>query len=116
MLPVTFNSNGTAYAGFRSKSMTAYKMLHILRFSQGASDVRYGLCCLGRWSQITAARRMNGVVNPQQAPTARKPRTHRQIDGEGGGAVTGLSGSMVGDPVSWTCESWFAVVEKSRCP
>lgn len=40
-----------------------------------------------------AARRMKGVVRPQQAPTIRKPRTHRQIDGFAGDC-TGLSESM----------------------
>ena len=41
--------------------MTAYKMLQILRLTHGASDVRYGRCCLGCWSRITAALRMKGV-------------------------------------------------------
>lgn len=38
---------------------------------------------------------MKGVVRPQQAPTARKLRTHRQIGGEAGATATGPSGSIV---------------------
>jgi hypothetical protein len=93
-LPVTLSKSGTAYAGFLSKSITVYKIPHILRFTQGASEVRYGLCCLGCWSRITAARLMKGVVRPQQAPTARKLMTHRQIGGEDGVIATGGSGSI----------------------
>lgn len=40
-----------------------------------------------------AARRMKGVVRPQQAPTIRKPRIQRKA--EGCGAGVGVSGSMV---------------------
>jgi hypothetical protein len=95
-LPVTLSKSGTAYAGFLSRSITAYRMPQIFRFTQGASDVRYGRCCLGCWSRITAARRMKGVVKPQHAPTAKKLRTHRQIGGEAGPIVAGPSGSIVG--------------------
>lgn len=37
---------------------------------------------------------MKGVVRPQQAPTARKLRTHRHIGGESGTTATGPSGSI----------------------
>lgn len=37
---------------------------------------------------------MKGVVRPQQAPTARKLRTHRQIGGEAGTTAAGPSGSI----------------------
>jgi len=37
---------------------------------------------------------MKGVVRPQQAPTAKKLSTHRQIGGEAGATVTGPSGSI----------------------
>jgi hypothetical protein len=40
-----------------------------------------------------AARRMNGVVRPQQAPTMRKPSIHRKTEGWGAGVV-GVSGSI----------------------
>lgn len=56
--------------------------------------MRYGLCCLGCLSRMTAARRMKGVVRPQHAPTAKKLRTHRQIGGEAGATATGPSGSI----------------------
>lgn len=38
---------------------------------------------------------MKGVVNPQQAPTMRNPITHRHIAGDGAGAASGESGSIV---------------------
>jgi len=41
-----------------------------------------------------AALRMKGVVSPQHAPTSRKPRIQRKIDGCGSFA-TGVSGSIV---------------------
>jgi hypothetical protein len=37
---------------------------------------------------------MKGVVRPQQAPTAKKLMTHRQIGGEDGAIVAGGSGSI----------------------
>jgi hypothetical protein len=37
---------------------------------------------------------MKGIVRPQQAPTARKPRTHRHTGGEAGATATGPSGSI----------------------
>ena len=40
-----------------------------------------------------AARRMKGVVRPQQAPTRRKPRIQRKT--EGWGDKGGVSGSIV---------------------
>lgn len=39
---------------------------------------------------------MKGVVRPQQAPTARKLRTHRHIGGEAGVIATGGSESIGG--------------------
>jgi hypothetical protein len=41
-----------------------------------------------------AARRMNGVVSPQHAPTIRKPRIQRKSDGCGS-STRGALGSMV---------------------
>ena len=93
-LPVTLSNRGIAYAGFLRRSITAYKTPHIFRLNHGALDVRYGRCCLGCWSRTTAARRMKGVVRPQQAPTAKKLSTHRQIGGEAGATATGPSGSI----------------------
>jgi hypothetical protein len=43
-----------------------------------------------------AARRINGVVRPQQAPTRRKPRIQRKIEGLGS-VAGGVLGSMVLD-------------------
>ena len=40
-----------------------------------------------------AARRMKGVVRPQQAPTRRKPRIQRRREG-GASGVEGTSGSI----------------------
>ena len=45
-----------------------------------------------------AALLINGVVRPQQAPTIKKPKTQRKIEGEGSGI--GVSGSMINE-----CES-----------
>jgi hypothetical protein len=39
-------------------------------------------------------------VRPQQAPTARKLRTHRHIGGDAGAIVVGESGSIGGDGIS----------------
>lgn len=41
-----------------------------------------------------AALRMKGVVRPQHAPTSRKPRIQRKIDGCGS-APAGVSGPIV---------------------
>jgi len=41
-----------------------------------------------------AARRIKGVVRPQQAPTRRKPRIQRRREG-GASGVEGTSGSIV---------------------
>jgi hypothetical protein len=38
---------------------------------------------------------MNGVVRPQHAPTIRKPRIQRKMDGWGSVAM-GMSGSIAG--------------------
>ena len=46
---------------------------------------------------MIAARRMKGVVNPQQAPTSRNPRIQRKTEGWGSAATGGVSGSIVED-------------------
>lgn len=48
---------------------------------------------LGRQPSYIAAFRMKGVVSPQHAPTIRKPRIQRKMDGWGSLAM-GASGSM----------------------
>jgi hypothetical protein len=46
-----------------------------------------------REESYIAALRINGVVSPQHAPTIRKPRIQRKMDGWGSVAM-GVSGSI----------------------
>lgn len=101
-LPVRFTSNGTAYRGFLSRSVTLKKMVRAFLESQEREGEEREGWGGGEW--VMAARRMKGVEKPQARPTRRKPRVQRRGDGAGGGR--GASASIVGSEELLVDEWW----------
>lgn len=70
ILPVRFRTRGIAYPGVRRRLMTVWR--RVVSFARSKEDCGCGGCC--RLLKSTAARRINGVVNPHASPTRMKER------------------------------------------